>query len=1186
MFITKLEMIGFKSFASKTLLNFRSGVMSIVGPNGCGKTNIVDAFRWVLGEQRSGVLRAERMESVIFNGTPSRRPLGMSEVTLTIENDKGILPSPYTEIAITRRLFRSGESEYLINRSPVRLRDIKDLFVDTGLGNTAYSIIELSMVEGIITGPPDMRRLLFEEAAGVAKYKARRQAATRRLETTRDNLARIEDIYQEVEKTYRALKRQASRARRYQTLTKALQLRLIADLSNERLDLIVKRKPLEEQLSELQTEQLEAESESAQATSDLLSLEGQEIAVIDKYRRTQDSMKRFERREAELDRDYALIRQRQQFLEDETSKADQTQNQLEEKIKTTDTQTKSALSESKDIKNHYRQIQSELKRFRELVSKINTDLETTRRKLADHRRKEDEAGRKLSSYTEQLKHIENEKRRLIENLDKYRQQQDRLNETIENIKTDLTNTRKHQETARKNKETAIKRHSETITNLEKARQEHTAALSDKARCTAELEASRAALRAHRSRAGYSLTLPDKLRKIVADENLLSVADRIECRSEHLVAVTAVLKDVLEALDRPDLETVIDITREIEIDCEAILRFPIEPKCCQVPSPDSKKLPEEAKDCLQGPNLVQNEGEFGDFLRRRLADVLLAPDLDTLTRLIPFAIQQRLRLVTPMGELFESDGVIHAGGIDPEAMQVGWLAGLKDLETKVVNLETVSVKAKETVEATTQKLAAIESESAIARTSLREIEDDVIAKARRIDNLKADLERSQQRLNDVTDEIKQLQIESDQLSIQDTSDDQLIKLKSELDNASRLSRTANEESLIIERKRVELSDKLTATTAESARISERMAAMEKAILRFKNETQSAIDELAVFNSRLAERKVELNRVHQAADNIKAQIDLLNREKQGIADSLENITTQRSELKAKRDQITKLLNILQERENNALKQQNRLEVEVISLRERLRELDRRLEEDAGINPNSVTESSQLQAENELNELGMSELTTEKLKTRLQSIGPVNMLALDELPDVEERYRFLGDQKADLENGIEVIEDTIDHINHEARRVFRETFDRINRYFQDVFRTLFEGGEAQLVLSDGDPLEADVRIFATPSGKKLQTLSMLSGGEKALTAIALLFGIYKVRPSPFCIMDEVDAPLDDANIVRFNRLIRQYSVDTQFMIVTHNKRTMEAADYLFGVTLGEDGTSRMVSVKIEGKKEETTK
>ena len=1175
MFITSLEMIGFKSFASRVLIEFRPGIMAVVGPNGCGKTNIVDAVRWVLGEQRTSTLRAERMEAVIFNGTPHRRPLGMTDVTLTIENTKGILPSPYTEVAITRRLFRSGESEYLINRNPSRLRDISDMFADTGLGNTAYSIIELAMVEGIITGPSETRRVLLEEAAGVARYKSRRQAAIRRLLSTRENLSRIDDIYQEVERNYRSLKRQASRARRYQTLTRALQLRLLADLSDERLDILEKRKPLENRLTELQDEQHDAEIEGARATSDLLSLEGRELAIIDKYRRAQDSMKRIERSEAELDREKALTEQRIRFLETEISESEKRHAELTERIGQVEEQTESTHREAEELKERLDETKADLVELEKRTSRIADDLEIARKKAAEARRSEAEAEQKLSSYRDRTGKHESENRRLTERIEALTEQLGNLTKHISSMESNLAEAGKKHESALKARRDCLNRSEAAESDLETARTAHSKALTLQARRTAELEAAGTALKAHHAQSGSPSTRPESLRRIAEDEALRNIGDRIECLDEHRAAIAAALFNVLEALDRPTLQDAMEIARTVSKGEQADLRYPVAEKHNR----GLDKLPPEAAGCLFGPDLVKNKGELGDFIRHRLSDVVLTPDLETLASLAQVAAKRGLRLVSPEGVLLEPDGVLHAGKVDPDGLQVGWLARLHELEEGLSSAEAALDEVTKTVKTTAGNLADAERKAAAAREALKNCEDGVAESMRQIAAFDAELSRGQERHRELGAEITRSQHELDQLHPADISKPYIDKLQADLEGCSRQHSTAVQELQSLEQAKVEITAERSTKAVESARLGERLASAEKNLERYAREARTATDNMAALNARLAENNSEQKRVRQAAENIAAQIGLQQREKAEIESTIENLRAQRAEIKEKRDATTSLLNDTQERQKDVLKEQNKVEAEVITFRERLREVDRRLSEEGGINPNTVTQSSQDEAVAELEEIGFADKPLEQLRTRLQSIGPVNMLALEEIKDVEERYRFLSDQKADLENGIEVLEETIDRINQEARRIFREAFNRINENFQEIFHSLFEGGEARLTLLDGDPLEAEIRILATPSGKKLQPLSMLSGGEKALTAIALLFGIYRVRPSPFCILDEVDAPLDDANVVRFNRLVRQYAVDTQFLIVTHNKRTMEAADCLYGVTLGEDGSSKMVSVRIKG-------
>ncbi|MBT7789765.1 MAG: hypothetical protein HN757_12885 [Calditrichaeota bacterium] len=366
--------------------------------------------------------------------------------------------------------------------------------------------------------------------------------------------------------------------------------------------------------------------------------------------------------------------------------------------------------------------------------------------------------------------------------------------------------------------------------------------------------------------------------------------------------------------------------------------------------------------------------------------------------------------------------------------------------------------------------------------------------------------------------------------------------------------------------------------------ERLNNGRKAVERFERMSQQLEADIAAQQAKMANNDIELDRVRKAVVNIEGQQVLTRKEKVKSAESIAKLNSEKVALRKERDEMKDSLRNLNLRQRELLEARSTIEGHVIGLRERLREVDRRLEEEAHVSPITVHKETVDNALKELEPLGYVNLSAEKIRTRISSIGPVNMLALEELKAVEERYLFLRDQKLDLENGIEVLEETIDRINTEARRRFRETFDQININFQRLFRRLFEGGEARIQLEGEDPLEADIIILATPTMKKLQSLSMLSGGEKALTAIALLFAIYQVRPSPFCILDEVDAPLDDANIGRFNRLVKEFSDNTQYLVITHNKRTMTAADNLIGVTLNEDGSSHIVSVKLERTDENT--
>jgi len=1175
LFISRLEMHGFKSFAARTVMEFRPGVMAVVGPNGCGKTNIVDAIRWVLGEQRTGILRADRMEAVIFTGTSKRKPLGMGEVTLTIENNRGMLPAIYSEVAITRRLFRSGESEYLINRNTARLRDIADLFTDTGFGSNAYSIIELAMVEGIISGPTSARRFLFEEAAGVSRYKARRQAAEKRLQTTKEDLLRIEDIYQEVEKSFHNLKRQASRARRYQELEKAIRCRVIADLADERLDILRRREPLEAKLAELEAEREQAEADATRATTDLLSQEGRELSLIDRTNRTQETLKRIDRREAELEGEAALINQRIAFLENERTQSDQRRAELHDAVIRNEELRQKSLRETTESQGKL----TETTRSRDALAAEMRALEGALEKLAGllttAEERETKAENTLEEARESASSEDDTRRDLVAQQSRLEREIAQLNKEIAGLESALKSADKAAADSARAAEEAASSRVKLVKELDSLRHRQSDALASEARARADCEAAQAALQAHRSLASER-RLPKAVQSVVEKEKLRILAARLKCQPEHRTALAAALKPVLGALDRPDWDSVAGLAKQVEAGAHSVLRFPITGVAAR------KMFASPAPDCHWGAELVGNDGSLGDFLCSRLSDVVLVPGWSELAKWADWARKNNVRLVTSDGVLLEPDGVLFVGGSDPDALQVGWESRERELEKRLKDAETAQTKTASERQSNAAALKAGESELAKAEAAYRRAGDDAARAERQRDGARDNLERIQHRVSGATRELERVSGELESTADTGTETPDLTGLEDELEEARAERAKLDGELRKLERQRLGLSQSSSAVNAEIATLTERLSASERDAERGERELKNAQDALGTLEARLAEGSGELERTRQSVENNTAQLELIAREKRDVTATMDATRSERLTLKHDRDAATVRLNEAQARQKASYADRSRVESEAISLRERLREVDRRLIEDAAFQPTDVDEGTAIEMIAALADLELADLPAEKLKLRLQSLGPVNMLALEELKEVESRYKFLADQKQDLQKGIDVLAETIDRINSEARRLFRETFDQINLNFQETFRILFEGGEARIALEEGDPLEADIRIWATPSGKKLQSLSVLSGGEKALTAVALLFSIYRARPTPFCILDEVDAPLDDTNVVRFNKLIHQHTRDTQFLIVTHNKRTMEAADCLYGVTLDEDGCSQIVSVKFEGGRE----
>ena len=1177
-------MIGFKSFASRTVIDFRPGIIALVGPNGCGKSNIVDSIRWVLGEQRTSVLRADRMESVIFNGTQHRRPLGMAEVTLTIENNRDILPSSFSEVAITRRLYRSGESEYAINRTPSRLRDINEMFQDTGFGRGTYSIIELPMVEGIISGPSESRRKLVEEAAGVAKFKSRRASSERRLASTRESLVRLEDVYGEIEKRFRTLKRQASRAQNYQSLERALELRILIDLSEERVEIISNRDPLEIRLKEINTELEKTESHTESSTTRLNANEGNELIIVDRLNRANDTQKRLERRDTEMNGEIALAQQRISYLQKDKSDIIERREDLQRRIKNAES---SHINAQADVKG----LESTVSEFDNRIATLELKFEEAKANYTANQKITNTARLNLNAAQSKLSNLRDEiRRREAENI----RRKKKTSQTVQERETLTVSLDK------------IKQSSKSITmenaasvtkvlylrklliseskELELLREEHASALSTKAQASAKVDAARGALNSHRARASASFALPKALKKVAKEKNLISLGERIQSNPEHRAAIAAGLRPVLDALDIEDLAGVFQVSEKFDKRENAIMRFPGSNGSSKCVNGLNVEIPEEFSGCQFISSLILNQDELGDFLRNRLCDVVLVSDRENQRDMSGWASENKLRLITPDGECLDPDGVFHAGQLDPDAMQIGWSSRLTELEKNLKSVQNLAEEAKIQVQTNSSALSKSEESFKNHRNQLRKQEDKSAETERMIARFNAEIERKAARLNELVSELNRYQKET-----LDAFDSNQYNEKTEvLELAVTEAESKHKEAVgalqQIEYSRIQAAEKRAQVSAEKSQRLERLNNGRKAVERFERMSQQLEADIAAQQAKMANNDIELDRVRKAVVNIEGQQVLTRKEKVKSAESIAKLNSEKVALRKERDEMKDSLRNLNLRQRELLEARSTIEGHVIGLRERLREVDRRLEEEAHVSPITVHKETVDNALKELEPLGYVNLSAEKIRTRISSIGPVNMLALEELKAVEERYLFLRDQKLDLENGIEVLEETIDRINTEARRRFRETFDQININFQRLFRRLFEGGEARIQLEGEDPLEADIIILATPTMKKLQSLSMLSGGEKALTAIALLFAIYQVRPSPFCILDEVDAPLDDANIGRFNRLVKEFSDNTQYLVITHNKRTMTAADNLIGVTLNEDGSSHIVSVKLERTDENT--
>ena len=1181
MYLSKLELHGFKSFAERTVLHFDPGITAIVGPNGCGKSNIVDAVRWVIGEQRARILRSEKMENVIFNGTAKRKPLGLGEVLLTIENNRGVLPTEYSDVELGRRLYRSGDSEYLMNGVQCRLKDITDLFMDTGMGAGAYSVIELKMIEEILSENADDRRRLFEEAAGITRYKLRRRQTLSKLDNTQADLTRIRDLTDEISKQVRSLKRQASKAEKYKEHSARLHLLELALAHLEYTRLIEQRDRLKFEIASLKQE-----------SDKTGSSENREEASLERLRSDlQARESELTQRQADLNKHLQEVR----TLETERKLA-------EERLESARRELDRARTEQEDAAGRRSELEKEIHTLTAAIGDADPALADAVEELEKVRRERDARRSEAEESRKTLQQLRQKERDLDNTRADQRRQLDRLLNRRELVEEDLERTQQQIRSA----ETA----------LEDLRQRVTEADEHRARLDADLAAARAAFdeaaqqrsaleqdvaetgdavrSLERRREGLAaevqllqslLTSYDEFSGAVqylassewADQDLETVADVLACDEEDRIALDAALGSFATCV-------VVDSDEEARHAVE-MLRQHEQGRATFIVLDRLRQLTAVHRDTIDAAPLLDRVRTAGPEYRK-LAGVLLRDCfvVDTLEDAARVAADapDSARIFARTGEWFEARGIAHGGsrqsGPSPAASRLGRREQLQSTREELESIDERLGEAQQLFEEKRSALADVPFEKrredvSAAERGLNEAEQAAARAAfelRSSDSRRGELSRRCDEAGETLAGIA-AQIDGIETGLRDASA-ALETVKSQLTEAEAANERADAESrqaaaryndaniqtLELRNRAENLHRDLDRTRRQldelQARFEERKARIAE-LDGIISATDQKLDDAQTAYQAIAGRRQELDEAVAYADEAVRQIrDAI----QNIEGGLRNIRRQREHL---------------------MKEEHQRDVRIAEVQTRASDLVEHIQDEFSIFlPDAVAEGT-IEIPDDLNE---KEARAEvgELRRSIRSLGAVNELALEDYEEEKERLDFLLQQQNDLESAEEKLLETITEINATASERFMETFEEIRANFQRIFNNLFGADAgADLTLADADdPLESAIEISARPRGKRPTGISQLSGGEKTLTAIALLFGIYLVKPSPFCILDEVDAPLDDANVERFMRLIREFSRDTQFILVTHNKRTMEAADRLYGITMQETGVSRLVGVKFD--------
>ena len=1176
--LNQLEIFGFKSFAQKIVIPFEPGITAIVGPNGCGKSNVVEAIRWVLGEQRAGSFRSQRMEDVIFAGTRQRKALGMAEVALAIENRDNALPVEFAEVVLTRRLFRSGESDYLLNKIPCRLLDITNLLMDTGLGQGAYAVMEQGMVDEIISDKTENRRRILEEAASITKYKVRRRSTRNRLEATQADLQRIEDIIAEVKRQVDYLGRQVGRARRYNEIKEELD-QLDVRLGRQRFfTLSAQISPLQDEFAALSKA---AEEGYTHFTSREAELEKARLALTEAEKAMQEAgLELNQRIEAIHEREQLLVavRERREAAEQIRERTAREHADYTSQLETVQQQRRDNTAHLDEARAAFVQIERELQAHQQRSTQAEEEYDSYRTELDQRQRGRMEHLRQGGEISSALERQQAERDALDERAvamrgeeDAATAERDQALQAAEAAEAALVETRQQLSTCQQQRSVALAARDQAEKDLRELGEQR-----DAARRAAEANQARLQV-LEKVRASYE-GYQSGVRTLMLESPHAALfrgvlGDLVEVK-EHARAVEVALGEALQALiahsDSGLLEGIAHLReRSGRV---GILSLEAPPRTL------GPALTPDPMPGLRGPLLdyVQSEASIAPLVAGLLHNTFLVDDLQTalaLTRRYPDAY---VRCVTPDGDAVDLFGLASGGQSQAEDSGVlgrGW--EIRTLRSLVAHQKARSTAIGPRLAALADQLAALAqrledlaAENETWRTKERE-------QVHEHQHACADAERLAAR-------IEQLHGESTNLAERRQALDQSIAEQAEhlRHNEAEITRLSEESSTLEENlkqseaRRRERREALGTLQVEHARTAEIVQGLERDAERLKNidanlhnnierlaaEATEAERQQAECSERSTTLTDELKGLHQGRETLAAEQD--QRRQHWAA-----ANTQNRELQENLSHLQRQLNEQRERRTSLEVRISEMQLQTQHIRERLQEEHQCDVAAMGALDETIDEEA-------------SQQRIDQLRQSLHRLGSVHLGVLEEHQEQKERYDFLCQQRDDLVIAAEDLKKTLSLIDRTARRMFLQSFEEIRETFKGTFVRFFPGGEADLRLEENvDALEAHIDIIARPRGKRLQNIALLSGGERALTAIALLFAIYQVKPSPFCILDEVDAPLDDANINRFVRVLKEFARETQFVVVTHNKITMAAADALHGVTMPEEGVSQLVSVRVEG-------
>ena len=1185
MYLKRLEMYGFKSFADKTVLEFMPGITTVIGPNGSGKSNISDCIRWILGEQSMKSLRGAKSEDIIFAGTQNRKSLGFAEGSIVIDNSDGKLPIEYNEVIVTRKIYRSGESGYFINKTPCRLKDILELFMDTGIGKDGYSIIGQGKIDEILSNKSEDRRKIFEEAAGIVKYRSRKEESEKKLEQTKVNLLRINDIVSEIESNIGPLKNQSEKARKFLDLREELKgievglfLYNIEDYKN-------KIKELKENIDIFETQKIKEEEKNNNLQFEKEELKKKIDELLEQIEKTQNLGFESEKRKEQFNSEIGIANERIANNQENDVRYEKEIEELEIKNKELEEEKQNKINKKTNLLNNKEKFDKELKekeaeleKYSKTLSEKELEIESKKHIVESNVDKKYDLIGNLNTEKANYENLEkrektlkSEKQETISELDKVRTEKDDISKgfyEIQKSRNEILGKIAEINDKKEESSIKIKEFEFDINNLQSEYRMKESRYKFLVETEKEKEGYARSVKSLLEGIEKSPALKKGVNGVLA--NLISVNEKYETAIE--MALGASIQNVVTDTEE-EAKKLVNYLRENKLGRASFL---------PITSVKGNKLAKLDKSGINGvigiaSDLVEMNSKYDGILQNLLGRTVIVENIDSAVALAK-KNNYSFKIVTLEGDVINPSGAISGGSVQKKTVSLlGRGKEIKSLEKELKNIQAKIEKLQKEESDYKESISEILKTFDEEQKKLQEIEITYATENQKHENIKLEILKQEAKLDKIKRDLEELENEKTEcLEKQKLSEEQMNSIEEENNSLNLIIEEFTNTNKDNQKYIDDLNFDITNLKISVSSFDESETSIDEMVERINTDIQNNINSINNKKNLRAQIIETNNELQEKILDIKKQISELEKD---VSDSSEKVENLKKDRTFKNEKMIKIESEIEEQSSkieDIKNQLSKLDVKNSKIELELNQVVNKMWEEYELTPNNTGEIKKVENPTEV------QRKVNELRAQIKDLGSVNIDSINEYKEIKERYDFMSEQRLDLEEASNKLKKVINEMTNTMKEQFSVQFKVINKNFGEVFKELFGGGKAELILGDeNNILECGIEIAVQPPGKKLQNMMLLSGGEKAFTAIALLFAILKINPAPFCVLDEIEAALDDVNVYRFAEYLKKFVSTTQFLVITHRKGTMEAADTVYGITMEEKGISKLLSMKLEDAK-----